>query len=320
MSVKSGAPCGGGAKFAAKFSEYLKAMGHVVEYSFDSSSPPDCLFFFDHKLYRDNVINKWIGLEQAREIRAKFPDLPIITRINDIGAPKNRPPDFVNRFCELANLSNHVIYVSKWLKDDYYFGKIISPSSVIHNPVDENIFTIKNYSFDKPRLFTHHWSSCRMKGWDIYEQIDDWILGKNIEFTFVGNLPNNVVLKNSKVLPPITDSELANEIRAHNIYITASKYEPCGNHYIEGIACGLPYLYTTEGGGIKEAGEFGLEFESFDGFKTKFKKIIKEHRSLYDEIRNSFKYYNKDAFPEYHKIIKKTHETFSSLSHRRSDV
>ena len=298
-------PYGGGAKFALKFSEYLTSLGHTIEYSFKESDPPDCIVFFDHKIYSDDTTIKRLGLEQAKSIRLKFPDIPILTRVNDIGAPKDRPPDFTERFCELANLSTHVVFISKWLKEDYYGDKIKTPSNVIHNSIDENTFSIKEYSFDIPRLITHHWSPNRMKGWDIYEQIDDWILEKEIKFTFVGNTPNNISLKNTKVLSPITGKELANEIKKHNIYITASQYEPCGMHHIEGIGCGLPYLYTSEGGGLTEAGKFGLKFKDFEEFKIKLEEIIKNHHILYDKIKNDFKYYNKNYFPEYYKIIKK---------------
>ena len=124
LHVNPDKPCGGGAKFALKFSEYITTLGHTMEYSFNEDSPPDCIFFFDHKLYSDDITLKWIGLEDAKIIRSKFPNLPIITRINDIGAPKDRSQDFVERFCELANLSDHVIFISKWLKDDYYKNKI----------------------------------------------------------------------------------------------------------------------------------------------------------------------------------------------------
>jgi hypothetical protein len=305
MRVCPDKPCGGGARFAIKLGEYLTSQGHTIEYSFDERRPPDCILFFDHKTYADDTILKWIGLEEAKVIKSKLPNIPIITRVNDIGAPKNRPPDFVERFCELANLSNHVVYVSEWLRNDYYFGKIKSPSSVIHNSADENVFTIKDHSFDKPRLFTHHWAPNRMKGWDIYEQIDDWIPEKEIEFTFAGNLPNNTSLRNSRALPPITGTKLADEIRKHNIYITASKHEPCGNHYIEGIACGLPYLYSTEGGGTKECGQFGLEFRDFEDFKIKLEEITKDHRLFYDKIKKDFEHYNKNTFKKYEEIMLK---------------
>ena len=75
-------------------------------------------------------------------------------------------------------------------------------------------------------------------------------------------------------------------------------------HHIEGIGCGLPYLYTSEGGGLKEAGEFGLEFKDFGEFKIKLEEMTKNHRLFYDKIKNDFIYYNKNIFPEYYKIIK----------------
>ncbi|MAH47344.1 hypothetical protein CMI37_16080 [Candidatus Pacearchaeota archaeon] len=299
-------PGGGGAKFTSSFADYMSSQGHSVEYFFKANDPPDCVFFLDHKLYSDERTDKWIGLEEARAIKLRFPNLPIVTRVNDIGAPKDRAPDFVQRFTELANLSDHVIFISKWLRDDYYKNKINSASTVIHNSVDKDVFTIKPYREVSPKkfkLFTHHWSPSRIKGWGIYEQIDKWIKDKDIDFTFVGNLPNGVNLKNSTTLKPLAGLDLAEEIKKHDIYVTASEFEPCGMHHIEGIACGLPYLYTSKGGGTRECGQFGLEFGDFEDFKEKLKKIIEKLPSFYNKIRTEFELYNKNYFPKYQNII-----------------
>ena len=312
MHVNPDVPCGGGAKFSVKFAEYMQSQGHTIEYFFKESSPPDCVIFFDHKLYSGEGINKWIGLEEAKKIKSKFPKLPIITRVNDIGPPKDRPIDFVDRFCSLANISDHVIFISQWLKDDYYKDKIKSPSTVIYNSVDESVFTTKKYeepSFDTLKLFSHHWSPCRMKGWDIYEQIDKWISDKNIKFTFAGNLPPGVKLQNSQAILPVTGTKLAEEIRKHDVYITASEYEPCGMHHIEGIACGLPYLYSAKGGGLKEAGKYGIEFTSFNDFKQKLKDITRAHLLFYNKIKTEFNLYNRNHFPKYKDIVEKTLQT-----------
>ena len=312
LKVNPNQPGGGGAKFTAKFAEYMTSQGHSVEYFFKADDPPDCVFFLDHKLYSDERTNKWLGLEQAQAIKSRLPNLPIITRINDIGAPKDRPVDFVQRFSDLANLSDHVIFISKWLRDDYYKGKITSPSTVIHNSVDEDVFTLKDYnepnficgiSPQNLSLFTHHWSPSRIKGWDMYQQIDEWIKDKNINFTFTGNLPSGVKLENSTILSPLTGVELANEIKKHDVYVTASEFEPCGMHHIEGIACGLPYLYTSKGGGLREAGDFGFEFENFKQFTEKLGDIADQYKDLYFNIKNNFDFFNKNAFPKYENII-----------------
>lgn len=303
LYVKPNKPCGGGSRFALNLSNYLISKGHEIQYSFDPSNLPDCILFFDHKLYSDDCITKWLSLDHAKLIRQKFPKIPFITRINDIGYPKSRPENFVKNFSELANISNFVIYVSEWLQKDYYKNKIFTESQVIHNCVDEKSFNIKEYVFDKPKLFTHHWSDNRMKGWDIYEKIDKWIADKDIDFTFVGNIPQGVKLTNTKLYPPLPEKEIANIIKQNNIYITASKFEPCGNHFIEGLACGLPLLYTKDSGGTKEFGEYGLEFDTFDDFKIKFDNIVDNHILYYNRIKEKFNNFNYITFNEYEKIF-----------------
>ena len=42
--------------------------------------------------------------------------------------------------------------------------------------------------------------------------------------------------------------ELADELKKHHIYVTASVNEPSGNHHIEAAQCGLPILYLDSGG------------------------------------------------------------------------
>ena len=306
LKVVPDQPAGGGAHFTAKFADYLSSQGHSIEYFFRSENPPDLIFFFDHKRYSDRVIHKWLGLDEAREIKRSFPELPVITRINDIGAPKDRPADFVERFVELANLSDHVIFISNWLREIYYKGLVASPSTVIKQGVDETVFKIKPYTPilpDNIKLFTHHWSPSKIKGWDIYQRIDEWIEDSGIAFTFVGNMPKGIKLRNTTTLAPLVGRDLAEEISKHDIYVTASEYEPAGMHQLEGLACGLPYLYSAKGGGLREAGNYGIEFDDFRDFKAKLQTIVDRHAELFSKIQSSFDFYNKYSFPKYERVI-----------------
>ena len=74
---------------------------------------------------------------------------------------------------------------------------------------------------------------------------------------------------------------------------------------MEGISCGLPYLYYSKGGGVKEAGKFGVEFKSFEEFKEKLIYITENHDKYYKNIKNNFNYYNKNTFKRYEEIIKR---------------
>ena len=87
------------------------------------------------------------------------------------------------------------------------------------------------------KAFTHHWSSHRNKGFEIYKLIDDLINSEKwsnkLEFTYVGNVSEEFEFFNSEIKKPLAGIELAKEIKKHHIYVTASINEPSGNHHIE---------------------------------------------------------------------------------------
>jgi len=295
-------PAGGGAKFIIGFKKYLTERGCTIENGFDVNNPPDLIFMVDPR--RLQYSRNWLTIEHIRYMQDKLKmDIPIIHRLNDIGEPKDRPKNYVPNMIELANRSTCAIYVSEFVKN--YYGDVIkAPSHVIHNGVDEELFTLKEYEFDKIRLVTHHWSNNALKGWDIYEQIDKWLDDrKDIEFFFIGKTPD-IPLKNIKVFPPTHGIEMVNIMKKANIYVTASRYEPCGNHYIEGVACGLPLLYHKEGGGVLSMSEYGLGYKNFEDFKTQLENISLQHEQYYDTIKNKFNFYHNVIFEKYYTIIK----------------
>jgi glycosyltransferase involved in cell wall biosynthesis len=67
-------------------------------------------------------------------------------------------------------------------------------------------------------------------------------LDANLDFTrfamtFIGNSP--IAFKNIRYIPPITSSEVAEELRKHDIFISASHLEACSNAIGEALNCGL---------------------------------------------------------------------------------
>ena len=99
--------------------------------------------------------------------------------------------------------------------------------------------------------------------------------------------------------------ELGDEIRKHDIYLTASLYEPGGIHQLEGMACGLPVLYRTNGGGIKESVlNAGEEYDDIGNLKIQLEKIVNN----YDYYRNNINYdfvYAERFAEQYKQILKK---------------
>ena len=297
-------PAGGGAKFIIGFKKYLVERGCVIDNSFDATNPPDLIFMVDPRSLQYS--RNWLTIEHIRYIQDKLKiNVPIIHRLNDIGEPKDRPIDYVPSMVELANRSTIAIHVSDFVKN-YYGDAIKTPSHVIHNGVDEKLFTFKEYEFDKVKLVTHHWSDNALKGWDIYKKIDDWLdMRQNVEFLFIGKVPK-IPLKNIKVYPPTHGTEMVDIMKKANIYVTASRYEPCGNHYIEGVACGLPLMYHKEGGGVSSMKDFGLCYNDFDDFKTQLENISRNHKKYYDTIKEKFNFYHNVIFEKYYTIMKNT--------------
>ena len=308
MQPNPNCAAGGGVKFASILQEFLQNKGHSVTFALSGDDLPDVILMFDYKKYHSNEFVKWLCLEDIRIFQDQYGmKVPIVHRLNDIGAPKTgRPPDYIDKMSELANRSTRAIYVSNFVKD-YYKDYIKTPYTVISNAVDKSVFSIKENTFDKKKkkLVTHHWAPNLLKGWDIYSKIDEWIDERDdIEFTFAGNLPLEVTkLKNIKIHKPTFGDELASLIRESDIYVTASRYEPCGNHYLEGISCGLPILYHKAGGGVNDMSEFGLGFTDFEDFKKKFDTIVLKYDDFYDNIVENFDFYSEKMCEEYLSVL-----------------
>ena len=52
-----------------------------------------------------------------------------------------------------------------------------------------------------------------------------------IEFTYIGNTSEDYKLNNTTIIPPLAGKELAEELKKHHIYITASINEPSKSPY-----------------------------------------------------------------------------------------
>lgn len=134
---------------------------------------------------------------------------------------------------------------------------------LIHNAADPAIFyparTHDPAADRKLRLISTSWSDNPRKGGAIYKWLDDHLDWNRYEYTFVGRVSEP--LRNIRVVPPVASPELANILRSHDIYITASDNDPCSNALIEAMSCGLPTIYFNRGGHPELVGFGGLGFE-----------------------------------------------------------
>jgi len=133
---------------------------------------------------------------------------------------------------------------------------------IIHNAVDPDIFHPRGrIAFGhgrKIRLISTSWSGNPRKGGPVYKWIEEHLDWDRFEYTFVGNASEP--FGRIRHIPPVPSVQLAGILRQHDIYITASRNDPCSNALIEALACGLPALYLNDGGHPELAGYGGLPF------------------------------------------------------------
>jgi glycosyltransferase involved in cell wall biosynthesis len=135
---------------------------------------------------------------------------------------------------------------------------------IIHNGVDGEIFHREGrVPFDrnrKTRLISTSWSNNPRKGGSTYKWIEEHLDWDKYEYTFVGNVSET--FSRVRHIPPVSSQDLAEILRNHDIYIAASRNDPCSNALIEALACGLPALYFNDGGHPELVGYGGLPFKN----------------------------------------------------------
>jgi len=233
------------------------------------------------------------------------PNVVVIHRINECDERKNT--DFVNEYLIEANkVSDFTIFVSTWLKDLFIKqGLSEKNSKVILAGANNEIFHNKGYKtwngVEKLKIVTHHWGANWNKGFREYIKLDQLLseatFKDKFEFTYIGNIPKDIELKNTKVIAPSSGKKLANLIKENHIYLTASLNEPSGNHHIEAAQCGLPLLYINSGGIPEYCTGYGIEFNEFN-FVEKLEEI-REKYFFYLEKMNTYPHNAKKMSEEY---------------------
>lgn len=280
-------PYGGGNRFAAALERHLREAGHEV---FRELAPAlDVILIVSSKpnpvttAYTDGDIARYLG---------RFPNAVVVHRVNTCDEPRGRDLGDNRAMLRVNRIADHTVYVSAFVRD-LFIGHGIDarkPASVILNASDETLFHPRGRAVWRPgetlRLVTHHWSSNPLKGFDVYARLDR-LLGEarwreRFEFTCIGNVPDGLAFENSTKLPVLDGPALADELRRHHVYLTAARFEPGGNHYIEGMRCGLPVLYLQSGSLPEYCGDYGLPFTLED-----FPERLEEMEERYPALREA---------------------------------
>ena len=277
-------PWGGGNQWLLQMARFLGYSGYDVR--FDLRAEVDCIF-----IQHNGLTGKMtFGHEEIAAYRRAHPEVKVIHRINDndIRKATSEMDAFMARFNTLAD---YTIFISEWLRDHHaakWFDRS-RPHTCILNGADSSVFHPignRGWQENEPfRIVTHHWADNRMKGFDEYAELDSMIAAgtlKGIELWVVGRWPKDIVWKSAKTFAPCAGPALAGLLRQCHGYITASRWEPGGMHFIEGLQCGLPIAFHEDGGGIPEfARRFGV------GFRAELGRAVESLKANYTQHRKN---------------------------------
>lgn len=277
-------PWGGGNRFVAALTEALLARGNTVVHSLQDSDI-DIILMIDPR-WRHPLVRFTPGAI-LRYLLFTNPSAVVVHRINECDERKNTRS--MNPLLRRANYcADHTVFVGSWLERlSLWQNEPHARRNVITNGADTRIFNPHGWQrwsgSGALKLVTHHWGGNWMKGFDIYQRLDEMLIEPawkgRIEFTYVGNLPRGFSFRNARYVTPLDGEPLAAELRSHHAYVTASINEPGGNHQNEGALCGLPLLYRRSGCLPEYCDGFGVPFD-----ETEFELALEKLESQYDNI------------------------------------
>lgn len=315
MALQKG-PWGGGNQFAASLSEYLRNRGFEVVHDLSDDNIDLILLTEPRKNSRSSAFTDNDVIEY---LRFRNSNTLVVHRINECDERKGT--EHVNKLLINANrCADHTVFIATWLKE-LFIRQGISPdtSSVILNGADNTIFHPDGFSpwnhSDQLKIVTHHWGGNWLKGFDIYRQLDNMLAEpgwkEKIAFTYIGRTPQDFVFKHARHIAPLSGKELADELRQHHLYVTASRNEPAGMHHIEGAMCGLPLLFIESGALPQYCNGFGVSFTP-----ENFTSGLEEIMETYDRWIAEMPHYSNTA----ERMCRNYHDLIQSLIQRAPEL
>lgn len=269
-------PGGGGHQFMRALSGEFSRRGLRVENNTISRTTRACLFNsfnFDFDRLRRK---RRTGCRMVHRV-----DGPVtVYRGHDDGTDR--------RICQLnQELAEATIFQSYYsLEKHQELGLTFKDPTVIMNTPDPQIFHAQGrLSFDparKIRLISTSWSDNPNKGAAVYQWLEQHLDWSRFDYTFVGRSP--VAFEHIHMIGPLPSVQLANLFRQHDIFITASRNDPCSNALLEALACGLPAIYLVSGGHPEIVKEAGFGFQDQTEAPEYLDRLVAEYESRQAQI------------------------------------
>ena len=245
-------PYGGGNQFLIALVRELQSRSLRVESNRLSAGTQACLY---------NSFN----FDFARLRRFARPGVRMVHRVDGpIGVYRGFDDGTDVRIADInRELADTTILQSRYSLDKHReLGFELRDPVVIPNAADPAIFhppEARDPLAGRPlRVIATSWSDNPRKGVDVLEWLDR-NPNRDFEVTFAGN--TQARFENIRVVAPLPSQALADLLRGHDVFLAASREDPCSNSLIEALSCGLPAAYRRSGGHPELVGEAGIGFD-----------------------------------------------------------
>lgn len=262
-------PGGGGNQFLRALWLEFEKIGFRVENNRISRTTGSCLF---------NSYN--FDFERLRYFRRE--SCCMVHRVDGpISVYRSRDDGTDGRIHHVnQEFADATVFQSQYSMDKHLeLGMTFRNPSVIHNAVSSEIFNPKGrVAFDrsrKIRLLAASWSDNANKGSSVYQWLEDHLDWSRFDFTFVGR--SSLAFRRIRMIEPLPSREVAELMRQHDVFISASRFESCPNVILEALACGMPIIYHNSGGTPEIVGEAGFGFADQGEIPGLLERLVNEY-------------------------------------------
>lgn len=290
-------PFGGANQFLKAIRNYFRSINSYVE----NPENADVVLFNSHH-----------RIVELIKLKIKYPKLVLIHRIDGPVFLIRNDNIILDKLIFKLNhkLADASIFQTMWSKrQNINLGfKQSKFEEIIINAPDPKIFNKLNkldFSLNrKTKIIATSWASNKIKGFETYKYLDETLDFTKFEMTFCGN--TDYKFNNIKHIRPLPSNQLAKELKKHDIFITASKNDPCSNALIEAMHCGLPAIGYNSGGHPEIIGEGGLIFNDVKEIVARINYIVQDYNNFKSKIVLP---QMSEVGSEYYKFIKKVYKT-----------
>jgi glycosyltransferase involved in cell wall biosynthesis len=258
-------PYGGGNQFLLALVGELERRGLSVETNRVSGRTPACLY---------NSFN----FDFSRLRRFARADVRMVHRVDGpVGVYRGFDDGTDRRIAAINALADMTILQSRYsLEKHAELGLELRNPTVVPNAVDPAIFhpPDRHEQHERLRVITTSWSDNPRKGADILAWLDRHLDSDDLEITFAGNTQRE--FQHIRSVPALASEPLAELLREQDVFLAASRDDPCSNALLEGLACGLPAAFVRSGGHPELVGDAGIGFDEAEELPDVLRRLRDE--------------------------------------------